>query len=260
MLGPHSVSEGEKLLQLWQYGLPVQLFFLHRMGSRVLGSAAVSLWAPEHRLSICGTRAQLLCSLQTSRIRIETMSPALEGWIITSATRDAPTFSFLSNRHTVLHSGCTSLHSPQQHGLSLFLWHWYLLSIDSLMVAIQWGGILLWFWFLFEWLGVLSTFHVPLEHLCVFFKKCLLLSSCPLIRFFYIDDLFLLTLLLGRYLLQILISHSVGCETSLLAWKSCNNITWVSFHSPLKNHQLSAVHSSLPIDPSLWSYILAKKA
>ena len=118
------------------------------------------------------------------------MSPALAGRFITTEPPGTPLFLvFWANRHTIFHSGCTSLHSPQQHTRVSFSLrsHWYLLPIDFLMVAIQWGDILLWFCFLFPWMisNVEHLFRCLLTISMSSLQNCLLMSSAHfLIRFF----------------------------------------------------------------------------
>ena len=87
---------------------------------------------------------------------------------------------FLKKLPYFFHSGCSNLHSPQQHARVSFSPHsqWYLLSIDSLMAAIQWGDILLWFWFLFPWM-IRSVEHLSMCLLNISMsslQKCLLMS------------------------------------------------------------------------------------
>ena len=72
------------------------LLLLWNMGSRHVGFSSCGLWALEHRLSSCGTRASLLHGMwNLPGPRLEPVSPAWAGGFLTTAPPGKPSFLIL---------------------------------------------------------------------------------------------------------------------------------------------------------------------
>ena len=111
-----AMSGGHSSLQCTGLSLQRPLL-LQSMGSRRVGFSSWGMWALEHRLSRCGTRAQLLHGMwDPPRPGIEPVSPALAGRFSTTVPPGKPLKGILFQRDNLVQF--SFLHKVYQLGPS----------------------------------------------------------------------------------------------------------------------------------------------
>ena len=78
---------------------------------------------------------------------------------------------------TAFYSGSTNFHSHQQCSFYQYS-HQYLLLMFAILTGVRWCLIIAFVW----WLAMLSFFHMPVIHLCVFFGKMSIKVFCPFLH------------------------------------------------------------------------------
>ena len=129
------VAENWATLLLWCVCFSLRWFWLLRnSGSRREEVNSYGSWAPEHKLSSCGTQAELLHGMwDLSESGVEPVSPALARGFFTTEPPEKPYFSHIYISETRMHltfdarrKHCQCLHcsmSRENKGTSHEWWH-----------------------------------------------------------------------------------------------------------------------------------------